>query len=92
MPIESRVFIKEKDTQLFSRGLLAKKFRLLGISSSIGYELANTVYNELSSKKGTTISKTKHDEIVYEVLKANYNKECAETYLLVEEWKSSKIP
>ncbi len=92
MEAESQIFIKDRDKQLFSRGILAKKLRLLGISFSTGYEISIQVYNEISKLKVTTVEKEKLDNIVFDILKSSYNKDCADKYMLVEKWKASKMP
>ncbi|MHA1592957.1 MAG: hypothetical protein ACTSUP_10880 [Candidatus Heimdallarchaeaceae archaeon] len=92
MEAESQIFIKDRDTQLFSRGILAKKLRLLGIPFSTGYEISIQVYNEISKHKVTTVEKEKLDDIVFDILKSSYNNECADKYLLVEKWKASNMP
>ena len=92
METERHIFIKDRDKRLFSRGILAKKLRLLGIPSSNGYEISIQVYNEISKIKETTIGKEELDDIVFDILESNYNKEYADKYMLVERWKASNIP
>ena len=92
METETRIFVQDRNTQLFSRGILAKKLRLLGIPFSTGYKISIQVYNELSKLKETTIKKDKHDEIVFDILKSSYDEECADKYMLVAKWKASNMP
>ncbi len=92
METETQIFIQDRDKRLFSRGILAKKLRLLGIPSSAGYEISIEVYNEIARLKETTIEKNKLDDIVFDILKSSNNKECADKYMLVEKWKASSMP
>lgn len=92
METETKIFIQDRDKRLFSRGILAKKLRLLGIPSSAGYEISIEVYNEIARLKETTIEKNKLDDIVFDILKSSNNKECADKYMLVEKWKASTMP
>ncbi len=92
METETKIFIQDRDKRLFSRGILAKKLRLLGIPSSAGYEISIEVYNEIARLKETTIEKNRLDDIVFDILKSSNNKECADKYMLVEKWKASTMP
>ncbi len=92
METERLIFIKDRDKRLFSRGILAKKLRLLGIPSSTGYEISNQIHSDLSKLEEDTIEKVKLDDIVFDILESNYNKECADKYILVEKWKASNMP
>ena len=92
MEAERLIFIKDRDKRLFSRGILAKKLRLLGIPSSTGYEISNQVHSDLSKLEEATIEKEKLDDIVFGILESNYDKECADKYMLVERWKASNMP
>lgn len=92
METERLIFIKDRDKRLFSRGILAKKLRLLGIPSSTGYEISNQVHSDLSKLEEATIEKEKLDDIVFGILESNYDKECADKYMLVERWKASNMP
>ncbi|MHA1202150.1 MAG: hypothetical protein ACTSQ4_06495 [Candidatus Heimdallarchaeaceae archaeon] len=92
METETQIFIQNRDKRLFSRGILAKKLRLLGIPSSAGYEISIQVYNELARLKETTIEKDKFEDIVFDILKSSYYKKCADKYMVVEKWKASTMP
>lgn len=92
METESKIFIQDRDKRLFSRGILAKKLRFLGIPSSAGYEISIQVYNELTRLKETTIEKDKLNDIVFDILKSSCNNECADKYMVVEKWKASTMP
>jgi 2-phosphoglycerate kinase len=92
METETQIFIQDRDKRLFSRGILAKKLRLLGIPSSAGYEISIQVYNEIARLKETNIEKNILDDVVFDILKSSNYKECADKYMLVEKWKASSMP
>ncbi len=92
METETQIFIQDRDKRLFSRGILAKKLRLLGIPSSAGYEISIQVYNEIARLKETNIEKNILDDVVFDILKSSNYKECANKYMLVEKWKASSMP
>ena len=92
MESKSQIYIKDRGEVLFSRGMLARKLKLLDIPFSEGYEISNQVYNRLISLNQTTIEKSMSDEITYEILDANYNKEKANNFMLVEKWRKSNVP
>jgi 2-phosphoglycerate kinase len=92
MEKDSQIYIKGKTKQLFSRGILAQKLRMLGFSISEGYEFSIQVYNDLMNLNEETISKEKLDGIVSSHLKKSYSADVGNKYLMIEKWRDSNIP
>lgn len=87
-----QIYIQGKKKQLFSRGILAQKLRMLGFSLSEGYEFSIQVYNDLTNLHEETIDKKKLDEIVSSHLKKAYSAAVANKYLMIEKWRGSNVP
>lgn len=92
MEKEPQIYIQGKKKQLFSRGILAQKLRMLGFSLSEGYEFSIQVYNDLTNLHEETIDKKKLDEIVSSHLKKAYSADVANKYLMIEKWRGSNVP
>ena len=92
MEKEDQIYIQDKTTQLFSRGILAKRLELIGFSLSEGYEFSMKVHNDLIELNKDLILIEELDEIVYNNLKTLHTKKAAEEYRLVENWKRSQKP
>jgi len=87
-----QIYIQGKTKQLFSRGILAQKLRMIGFSLSEGYEFSIQIYNDLTNLKKETISKQKLDEIVSSHLNNSQDVSVGNKYLMIEQWRDSNIP
>lgn len=87
-----QIYIQGKTKQLFSRGILAQKLRMIGFSLSEGYEFSIQIYNDLTNLQKETISKQKLDEIVSSHLTNSQDVSVGNKYLMIEKWRDSNIP
>ncbi len=87
-----QIYIQGKTKQLFSRGILAQKLRMIGFSLSEGYEFSIQIYNDLTKLQKETISKQKLDEIVSSHLNNSQDVSVGNKYLMIEQWRDSNIP
>ncbi len=92
MDKEPHVFIQGRAKQLISRGILANKLTLFGISFTEGYEFLIDVYNDILNLNQEVVPKSKIDEIISTHLSKAYNEKLAEQYLKIEKWRDSRIP
>lgn len=92
MDKEPHVFIQGRTKQLLSRGILANKLTLFGISFTEGYEFLIDVYQDILDLNQEVVPKSKIDEIISTHLAKTYNETLAEQYLKIEKWRDSRIP
>ena len=92
MDQETKIYIKGKRRELFSRGLLAKKLEVIGFTLTEGYEFSISVYEMIKNLDKSEITKEEFDKIVYNLLKEQYTKDIAKKYYSIECWRDSSTP
>ncbi len=93
MPKEKLLYIQTDHSKyLFSKGILAKRLEVLGVSFQEAYECAISIENDLLNIKDERITQTVLNDITYKFLLKKYNKKIAYNYKLIEKWRQSDIP